>query len=503
MSLTRPIESTLGSVPAASSLLRGTAEHLQANVFFRSALWVLVVLLLGAAFFLGGVESGTILLAGLIGALALSKPRSGLWASTAFMVYAFVFFQRSPQAGRELPWEFYYWGAGISIITLGLCIARLRVPRGRSSSARTPQEARFDRAMLLMLLVSLVAALYGLYEGNNFLAVARQLFGCLLLPVYYWLGKSFFRTPEDVDRWLHLVSWAVVAGAGWYAAKLSFMSFSEGAYYREQSQLANYAGSIGAVLFVQFLEDRRFRKRLLIGGAFIVCVLALVMLGARVNTGSLVATALVFAFLRRKKRRLAVRFLGLVLLVAAGSFAVTGYAQLVQEPGILGQIAGRFSPYQLDEDSSYIGRLAQWQEVGDITRQHPFLGAGLGAEFSYSFLLAAGTPEAYVTTFVDNGWGFVLLKMGTLGLLAFVFLAGTLLWFGLKRVANSSDPGVKLTHECLLAIVLYGLIGFISGPTFFHFTSSGFLGTALGGLAVLAGTTARPVGLDGRRNAQS
>jgi O-antigen ligase len=460
-----------------------------------SSWWPAVCLLFpavfSAAWVLAGIEAATMLLALLIGGFALVQPRSGLWASTAFMVYAFVFFQRSSQAGSEMPWEFYYWAAGISIITLGLCIARLRVPRGRSSSTKTPQQAKFDRAMLLMLLVILVAALYGLYEGNNFLAVARQLFGCLLLPVYYWLGKSFFRTPEDVDHWLHLVSWAVVAGAGWYAAKLAVMSVWEGAYYREQSQLGTYVGAIGAVLFVQFLEGRRFRKRLLLGAAFVVCVLALVMLGARVITGSLAATSLIFAFVRREKRSLARRFLGLAFLVAVGSFAVTAFAQLVQEPGLLGQIADRFSPYQLDEDNSYVGRLAQWQEVADITQQHPLLGAGLGAEFSYSFLLAAGTPQSYVTTYVDNGWGFVLLKMGTLGLVAFLFLAGTFLWFGLDRVAHCSDPGVKLIHKCLLAIVLYGLIGFIGGPSFFHFTQSGFFGTACGALAALAGERTR------------
>lgn len=467
--------------------VRFTPEVGPEGRFLSPALGVLFVFVFSVALAFGGVEAATILLAVVVGGLALVRPRSALWASNAFMVYAFVFFQRSTQTGSELPWEFYYWGAGLSIITLGLGVAWFRVRRAQPKSPRTPHQARCDRAMLLMLLVSLVAALYGLYQGNNSFAVARQLFGCLLLPAYYWFGKTFFRTPEDMDRWLHRVCWAVVAGAAWYAVKLAYISFAEGAYYREQSQLGTFVGAIGAVLFLEFLEDRRFRKRLLIGVAFAVCVLAILMLGARLNTGVLAATALVLAFLRWKERHLAVRLPALALFVVAITFSFVAFEKLLNEPGLSGQIAGRFSPYQLDEDGSYLGRLAQWQEVADVTRQHPLLGAGMGAEFSYSFLLATGTPETFVTTYVDNGWGFVLLKMGTLGLLAFVFLVGTFLWVGLKRVANSSDPGEELTRKCLLAIVLYGLIGFIGGPSFFHFTQSGFFGTAFGGLAALAG----------------
>jgi O-antigen ligase len=479
-----PGENTRGTDPPASGLPRIAAEPRPSNIFLWPALCLLFLLLFGCAFILGGIEAATISLAVLIGAWAVVKPRSGLWASNAFLVFLFVYFQKSPMAGPDLPSEFYYWGAGVSLITLGLCIAWLREHHGHSSSAGTPHRARFDRAMVLMFLVSLAASLYGLHQGNSSFAVARQFFGCLLLPVYYWFGRSFFRSPEDVDRWLHLVGWAVVAGAAWYVAKLGFISLSEGAYYREQSQLGTFAGAIGSVLFVEFFEDQRFRKRLPIGAAFAVCVLAIVLMGSRVVAGSLAATAIILALLQGEKRRLAVRLVVLALFAVAASLAVTAFVNLLQDPGVLGQIASRFSPLQLDEDSSYVGRLAQWQEVGDVTRQHPILGAGMGSEFSYSFLLDA--PETVVTTYVDNGWGFLLLKMGILGLLAFVFLAGAFLWFGLKGSPECSDAPAQFTRRCLLAILLFGLIGFIGGPSFFHFTQSGFFGTALGGLAVLA-----------------
>ncbi|MBI3669418.1 MAG: O-antigen ligase family protein [Acidobacteria bacterium] len=481
------MKNTLGSPPAASGLLGATTELQPESTLLWPTLCLLSMLLVGAALFLGGIEAATILLAALIGALALIKPRSALWASTAFMVYLFVFFQRAPMFGPELPSEFYYWGAGVSIITVGLCLALLQKHHGLPIAAKTPFLARFDRAMLLMFLVCLVSSIYGVSRGNSLFAVARQLFGCVLLPVYYLFGRSLLRTAEDVNHWLHRVSWAAAAGAAWYVAKLGFISLSEGTHYREQSHLASLAGVIGAVLIVEFLQDQRFWERVRSGVAIAWCVLVIVLMGARVVAGSLAATTIVFTFLHWRKRRLTARFLTLLLFALAISFAVPAFDQPLQEPGVLGQIASRFSPFQLDEDLSYVGRVAQWQAVVDVIKHHPILGAGMGAEVSF---FSPDFPEVYGRgAFIDNGWGFVLLKMGLVGLSVFLFLIGAFLWFATRSGSEIAPGCPQHVRKCLLAILLFGLLSFIGGPTFFHFTQSGFLGTALGGLAVLAGTT--------------
>jgi len=501
MSLTRPIESAPRSFLAGNGLKRDACDHRPANIYLRPTLWLLVSLPLGAAFLSGGVESGTILMAGLIGALALYKPCSALGASTAFMVYLFVFFQKEPIVRPELPSEFYYWGAGVAIITLGLGVARLRLHPEHKGSARTKHQIRFDRAMFMIFVVSLAASGYGLARGNSFIVAARQLSGCLLLPVYYWLARSFFHTVGDIGRWLHHVSWAVVAGSVWYVAKLGFITLSENAYYREQSPLSFFAGAIGAVLFVELLQVQRVGERIRNAAGFAVCVLAVVLMGARFNAGSLAATAIVFAVLRWRKRLLAVCLLGLVLLAVIIPLGVVKFERLVEDPGVIGQIAFRFSPLELDTDTSYAGRIAQMQTAVDIIRQHPIFGAGMGAEFSWD---PPDFPELFGTgPYIDNGWGFVLIKMGLVGLTVFLFLIGSFLGYALKGDTGPFQASSPDVQRCLLALLLYGLFNFTGGPTFFHFTSSGFLGTALGGLAVLAGTTARPVGLDGRRNAQS
>lgn len=483
MSLTEPIADASGSVLAMSGLVRSTTKHRLASLFSAPAWWVLLVVLLSLAFLLGGVEVGTILLAVLIGARAISQPRSALWSSTAFLIFLFVFFQKAPLVRPELPWEFYYWGAGLAIITLGLGVAWLRVHCRRSNSVRTKLQMRFGRAMFLIFLVSLIASMYGAYIGNSLFAVARQLFGCLLLPVYYRLGRAFFRTADDVGHWLRCVTWAAVAGASWYVAKLGFITLTGDAYYREQSPMGFFAGVIGAVLFVELLQEQRFRNRIRYAAAFAVCVLAIVLMGARFVAGSLAATAIVFAAMRWRKKRLAVLVPGLALLGVAIPFGVHAFERLIEDPEVIGEIAFRFSPFQLDSDGSYIGRAAQWQAVVDITRQHPILGGGMGAEVSF---VASDLPKiSGGGVYIDNGWGFILLKMGFVGLSAFLFLIGSFLRFVMKKDSGLVQASSQNVRGCLAAVLLFGLFSFIGGPTFFHFTESGFLGTAFGGLAVL------------------
>lgn len=445
----------------------------------------LFIALFSAALFLGGVEAGTIVLAAAIGGLALVRPRTALWASTAFMVYLFMFFQKAPLVRPELPFEFYYWGAGLAIITLGLCVARFRARPRPTRPAKTVHQIRFDRAMFLIFLVSLVASIYGLARGNGLFVVARQLFGCLLLPLYYLLAGSLFRTAEDVNHWVHRVGWAVVAGSAWYTAKLGFVSLSESEYYREQSPMGFFAGAIAAVFFVEFLQDRRFANRIRKAAAFAICVLAVMLMGARFVAGSLAATAIIFAILRWRKRRVALVVSLLALLSVIIPYGVTAMEAMMEQTGVVAQIASRFSPFDLNEDLSYVGRAAQWSAVVDVVRQHPILGGGMGAEIAF---FDPDFPEiSSQGPYVDNGWGFVLLKMGFVGLSIFLFLMGSAFWCGIKTSSELAPEALQRTQKCLLVILLFGLLSFTGGPTFFHFTQSGFLATALGGLAVLSG----------------
>lgn len=89
---------------------------------------------------------------------------------------------------------------------------------------------------------------------------------------------------------------------------------------------------------------------------------------------------------------------------------------------------------------------------------------------------------------VDNGWGFVLLKMGYLGLCAFILLAAALLHRGISALTGMRSGPLRAERLAVAAVFLYALVSFIGGPTFLHFSTASFFATLLGALVVLAET---------------
>lgn len=459
-------------------------QALPARHLARTLMWLLAGMLLAGTWLLGGIEAATILLATQIGALALFKPKTALWAVTTFLVFLFVFFQGETIVTPRLPLVFIYWGIGVAIITGGLCLAWLP-HRHRILHLRKPTSVvRFDRIMLTMLALSLLASAYGLLRGNNWFAVARQLFGCLLLPGYYLFAQTFFCSAADIHQWMKRASAAVTAGAAWYTAKIIFLSFSEGAFTPVQSPISFYAGVIGAVLFADLLWEQPPGKRTRMGLSLLFCILAILLTGARFVAGSLAGTALIMLVLRRRKRRLLTGFATLGLLALATGFVLARLPELIEQGGLYAGIATRFSPLDLSEDWSYLGRMAQMQSVLDTVKQQPILGGGMGAEIS-SYTPAPDIP-LQTAVYVDNGWGFILLKMGLLGPIVFIVMLWRFLKFAAGNALWNRSALVRQAQFCLLAILLFGVLSFIGGPTFFEFLMSGFMGTTLGALAVLA-----------------
>ncbi|HLK33352.1 MAG TPA: O-antigen ligase family protein [Terriglobales bacterium] len=446
-----------------------------ADTFWRPAAMLLALLACAVAF-VPGRKYGALLLAGGIAALASVRPRTGLWASCAFLIFLFVFCQETLLVGFTLPAVYLYWGTGVALITGGLLLAYCRA---RGAGVTWATVTKVDRAVLLVFLVSVVAALYGMAQRNDGFAVARQFFGCLLLPTYYLVARRFLRSPEEACKWMRAVGWAVAVGAACYVIKLGFLTLALGSYYREQSAIGFYAGAVGAAWFAEMQELAPGQGRRWRWAGLAICGLAIILLGARFVAGSLAATVILFALShsRRRHRFLPACAAGLML----GALILPGIRRLPDSSGTVGEIAARFV-FPLDEDLSYLGRVAQWQSVLEVIREHPLLGHGMGGEFSYATEQVSWLSGT--TTYVDNGWGFLLLKMGITGLAAFLLLAGTVAHVAWR--SRSAGVVIQRARRPLLAVLIFGLLSFTGGPTFLHFTQAGFLGTALGALAGLS-----------------
>ena len=321
--------------PAISAVPAGIA-------LLRPVYWIGSALAGGAAFHYLGIEAATIRVAALMGIWAFAEPRTTLWLATAFMVYVFVFFQREAPLGDELPEEFLFWGIGLALITAGLALATLFSSQVDWRLARMRFFAPVSLAMLAMLFAILVSSVYGLFVGNGPFAVARQLFGCVLLPIYYFLALALFRSAGEAEHWLRRVTWCVTLGSLWYAVKLLSTSASRGYYYREQSALVTYAGAIAAAALCGFAENHWTAK---IRASFqsVVCVLAILSMGGRASLAGLVAAGallmVVSAFRRGRASMILVVFLSGA--VATG----VGYVgnRMILQSGLAGDIARRFS----------------------------------------------------------------------------------------------------------------------------------------------------------------
>ena len=463
-----PFRAAAGAEPAAGLAL------------LRPVYWIGAGIVAGAALYFGGIEAATIAIATLIALWAFAEPRTALWLATAFMIYLFVFFQQTAPLGEDLPAEFLFWGIGVALITAGLLIATLFSAQVDWRIARRRMATAPGLAVLALLLVILASTVDGLVVGNRFFVVVRQLFGCLLLPVYFFLGVALLRTAPEADRWMRGVSWVIALGSVWYVQRLSLLSLTHRSYYREQSPLVAYGGAIAVVAWVELIERRRLSLWSQSLAQFLLCVMAILLMGNRAALGSvLAAIAVVTGLILWKRGGLA---LALALCLIPVGFGAAPYvmSSLDENRNLPGQIAGRFI-FVLSEDRSYQGRVAQTEVVLNMVNRQPVLGAGMGSENSF---VVPGEGRLKVAS-VDNGWGFLLLKMGYLGLVVFLVLIGTLLGTAFSGLARVRSPMLRADRLAALGVFVYALVSFLGGPIFFHFSVAPFFGTFLGALVTL------------------
>jgi len=450
----------------------------------RPVYWILAGIVAGVIYHYGRAEGLSIAIAASIALWAFFEPRLSLALITGFMIFLFVFFQSTTPLGEDLPQEFFYWGIGVALITTGLLLATVFSREVDWKLARARLASLPSVAMLLLLAVILASAIDGIEVGNNFFIVARQLFGCLLLPAFFYLGLILFREPSDAARWLGRVNWIVALGSVWYVARLSSLSFSHGFYYREQSPLVAYSGAIAVVAWTNLFHNRRASRHLSSAIQFVMCVLAILLMGNRAALGSALAAIAVLTVVGLAKRRGLSLALAACLVVVAMGLIPYAITQLTESRGgITGQIADRFI-FALSEDRSYQGRVAQTEVVLNMVNKQPVLGAGMGSENS---VFIPGEHRIKVAS-VDNGWGFLLLKMGYLGLAVFLALIGILLKIGLSGPTAGGNGLVSTTRLGVLGVFIYALISFLGGPIFFHFSIAPFVGTFLAALVTLGET---------------
>src|SRR5271166_1824839 len=141
------------------------AAPLSGLQLLRPACLIAGVVVAGVAFYFGGMAALTFAVAGMIALWGFFEPRTSLCMCTAFMMFLFVFFQKEAPLGEELPEEFFYWGAGLALITAGLCGAALFSRDADWPLIRKRMSSAASLAMAATLAVTIGAAANGLLLG--------------------------------------------------------------------------------------------------------------------------------------------------------------------------------------------------------------------------------------------------------------------------------------------------------------------------------------------------
>ncbi|MGA8153342.1 MAG: O-antigen ligase family protein [Terriglobales bacterium] len=430
---------------------------------------------------------GSICLGRFYGLIALSlvwtpyvffNPREGLWISPSFILLASLV---SPPegfvTGVGYSPELAYWAIGIGVLFTAMLIPYLQAwVRAQDEShlrAWNLRKLMPPRGFRAFAGISVVAAAVGVAHGYSLQNVAKQFFGCALLCGYFLFVLRFAPRQEDMEQIINRIVYVAVMCSVIYTA-MYFSLFSEQNFSKHLTSIVVYDGGLFVLLVPRILRDRaRIRiDRTLIVALFLFAIPVLAQL-KRVVGACLICGLLALGLRSISRRR---RY-----LYAAASFLLLALALTT---GLLNPIGTWFSKYadsdylipeDVQSNFSVVTRVAEFSQVMESLHGTPILGEGLGSTITWYDPFARVYWDQETT---DNGLLYLLVKMGIVGTIAF-------LWFIYPLGATALRNRLTGIHLALFLLFIFHLLQMLADVTFFYFLTAGWVGTTCGFLYIL------------------
>lgn len=359
-------------------------------------------------------------------------------------------------------------------VSLSVC---LRASRRSRLTTRLYGKMRSRIAFFgFVFLGGLVVSYFGSYKTPTLVEIIRDCSGVITFLAFVLIGLRLSPSPLQIHQGFIKLCLAVSAYSAFFIMEFIYHAISSGAdqtaagYGYSQRNVVFFAGVVFAILLFQYLMFELKLARLEALTVALILVTATLLSGSRSVLGCEFVLALGF-FLWRSRFRLPLLFL--VTFVALATF-FGAFAQVAEQGtgqgGLWSYVANRYLVVSA-EDTSLEARLSEMVAVADSVRQHPLLGSGPLASYSF-FDPLFGWKE---TTFVDSGLGYLLMKTGLLGTAAFLWFS--LGWLKMERTLRSMLP---LLTAALLATFAFYLAYLPFGPSFFEFQHSWFVGLVVG-----------------------
>jgi hypothetical protein len=409
--------------------------------------WMVIVSLLPLAALFGGMAFLVMVLAAGVAVIVWVRPQETPAAGILFLFASSVLLPYGARLELDMQntGEMYYWAAGLLLITLA-GVARL----GVRQIIVIPASAK------VFLAVGLVASIFGLMHGVAASYVVRQFYGVLLMVVYFGLALNLGSEALFIRR---------IQTFGCLCALMFVIyfiwTFPEYGIHREPTTVGFVPAMLATVLFFNGLEQKK--RSYVLGAIILLCVPILIFQrGATLTFLAALPLAVVIKARTKKFRVLACLAFLFLALPGFAPQAAEKVGEIIKSAPVIGSIL----PEDAAASGTLLDRVLQLGAAIEVVQSHPWLGSGMGSEIEWDSPIFGGVRR---TPYVENGWAYLLQKMGLLGAAAF-------LWFLSTVLRSVSRESVGLS-ACLLAAIL---VTMFNSAIFLHFTTSPCAGTLAG-----------------------
>jgi O-Antigen ligase len=419
----------------------------QVKSFWFAAATVLCMAALSMAAVAGGMKYFIIALAVAVALLVYRNPKEAASAGVLFLLACNVFFPslaRFDGSNLTEPWEMYSWATGLLIITV-MAVARI----GIRCLLCVPSSTK------VFLLVAVVAGIVGFEKGGSLSYVSRQLYGSILLVVYFAIA---YHIGDEKLSLCRMRTFGVLSAAIFFVYYAAV--FGEHGFHKEMTTLATLEGMLAAVCVVTGLAERKLSW---IVSGLVMLGVPFLLFARHAILSSVFAMVLALAMKTSTKRSILFFCAAAALLLIPSIFPAG--AEFVMEKAMESGTVERILPAGTRDVTSLMDRSLELLASLDVLQRSPLIGDGFGNELVWDSPVRGTMAQAYV----DNGWAYVAVKMGGLGLIAFGWFLFTVL-----RCVSRNALAISVS---LIALVL--LVQF-SEPVFFQFTTSPLCGVLAG-----------------------
>jgi hypothetical protein len=368
-------------------------------------------------------------------------PRDSIVAGPMFLLAANVFLPSSARFDHTIPNpELHFYAAGILLITLA-AVGGV----GLRAACRLPV------SLWAFCGAAIGASVFGYLHGNESSYVLRQLYGTLLFAAYFVLAQQC----GDEETFLQKARKYGVPCALAFFIYYGWV-FSEHRIHKEITTVGLQAG----ILSILFAARAGWRWKLASG---IMSLVPLLLVWRHVIASFVLALVIILALGAKSRLRRWASWCVVAAIVLAT--LVPSCVQTILDTAMGSAAMDRVLPEGARDSTSIADRSVQLLEAGLIVRQSPVFGSGMGAVLEWQSVSRAGMAQAYV----DNGWAYILTKMGLAGAVTFG-------WFLLEMIRRMRHASLGLS-ACLLSMVL---ITMFAVPVFLQFETSPFVGVVAG-----------------------